>query len=174
MVTFFNRLGANIYKAEKINTHGGSIRIYVKKNPKTKVEKSVAIILKDEEKFGIKKYQTYRDFAEKVYKIRDNVRRNISKLKNNNTKIIGYGSPAKATTALNFFGISNEIESIVEDNKLKHGKFLPGMNIPIISKAQIRKKPDYALVLAWNFFDEIKKKNSDLADKFISIKDLEK
>ena len=158
LVTFFNRLGANIYKAEKINTHGGSIRIYVKKNPKTKVEKSVAIILKDEEKFGIKKYQTYRDFAEKVYKIRDNVRRNISKLKNNNTKIIGYGSPAKATTALNFFGISNEIESIVEDNKLKHGKFLPGMNIPIISKAQIRKKPDYALVLAWNFFDEIKKK----------------
>ena len=48
------------------------------------------------------------------------------------------------------------------------------MNIPIISKGQIKKKPDYALVLAWNFFDEIKKKNSDLADKFISIKDLEK
>jgi hypothetical protein len=174
LVTFFNRLGANIYKAEKINTHGGSIRIYIKKNLKIKTEKSVANILKDEEKFGIKKYQTYRYFAEKVYKIRDNVRRNISKLKNNNTKIIGYGSPAKATTALNFFGISNEIESIVEDNKLKHGKFLPGMNIPITSKAQIKKKPDYALVLAWNFFDEIKKKNSDLADKFISIKDLEK
>ena len=48
------------------------------------------------------------------------------------------------------------------------------MNIPITSKAQIKEKPDYALVLAWNFFDEIKKKNSDLADKFISIKDLEK
>ena len=47
------------------------------------------------------------------------------------------------------------------------------MNIPIISKTKISKKPDYALVLAWNFFEEIKKKNSDLADKFISIKDLE-
>ena len=173
-MTFFNRLGAKIYKVEKINTHGGSIRIYVKKDLKTKIEKSVKLILEEEEKFGIKKYQTYQDFAEKVYKIRDNVRKNIFKLKNNNSKIIGYGSPAKATTALNFFGISNEIESIVEDNKLKHGKFLPGMNIPITSKAQIKEKPDYALVLAWNFFDEIKKKNSDLADKFISIKDLEK
>ena len=86
---------------------------------------------------------------------------------------MGYGSPAKATTALNFFGISKEIEYIVEDNKLKHGKFLPGMKIPIKSKNGIKGKPDYALVLAWNFFDEIKKNNSELAHKFISIKDLE-
>ena len=56
---------------------------------------------------------------------------------------------------------------------LKHGKFVPGMNIPIISKDKIKSKPDCALVLAWNFFDEIKKNNSDLAHKFISIKDLE-
>ncbi len=47
------------------------------------------------------------------------------------------------------------------------------MNIPILSKVQIKEKPDYAVVLAWNFLDEIKKKNRDLADKFISIKDLE-
>ena len=94
-------------------------------------------------------------------------------MKTNGKKLIGYGSPAKATTALNFFGISNEIEFIVEDNKLKHGKFLPGMKIPITSKVGIKEKFDYALVLAWNFFEEIKKKNSDLAHKFISIKELE-
>ena len=74
---------------------------------------------------------------------------------------------------MNFFGISTEIESIVEDNKLKHGKFLPGVKIPILSKKNIKQKPNYAIVLAWNFFDEIKKNNKDLADKFISIKDLE-
>ena len=94
-------------------------------------------------------------------------------MKTNGKKLIGYGSPAKATTALNFFDISKEIEFIVEDNKLKHGKFLPGMKIPIISKSKIKQKPDYALVLAWNFIDEIKRKNSDLAHNFISIKDLE-
>ena len=173
LVTFFDIFKAKVYKAEKINTHGGSLRIYVKKDINTKVEKSVKLLLNEEEEFGIKNYQTYQDFAKKIYKIRDNVKKNILKLKKNNTKIIGYGSPAKATTALNFFGISNEIECIVEDNKLKHGKFLPGMKIPIISKSNIKEKPDYALVLAWNFIDEIKRKNSDLAHKFISIKDLE-
>ena len=61
----------------------------------------------------------------------------------------------------------------VEDNDFKHGKFLPGMKIPITSKESIKEKPDYALVLAWNFIDEIKKNNTDLAHKFISIKDLE-
>ena len=91
----------------------------------------------------------------------------------NGNKLIGYGSPAKATTALNFFGISNEIESIVEDNKLKHGKFLPGMKIPIISKTDVKEKFDYALVLAWNFFEDIKKNNKDLNLEFINIKDLE-
>ena len=173
LIMFFDKLNATIYKAEKIETHGGSLRIYVKSSKKTKVERSVKLILEEEEKFGIKNYKSYQEFAKKVYKIRENVRKNILKLKKNNAKIIGYGSPAKATTALNFFGISDEIECIVEDNKLKHEKFLPGMNIPITSKEKIKKKPDYAVVLAWNFFEEIKKKNSSLAHKFISIKDLE-
>ena len=95
-------------------------------------------------------------------------------MKKNNNKIIGYGSPAKATTALNFFGISNEIECIVEDNKLKQGKFLPGMKIPIISKDKLIGKPDYLLVLAWNYFKEIKENNKNLAKNFLSIKNLEK
>ena len=173
LINFFKQYDAKIFRAERIDTHGGSIRIYLRKGKKIKIENSVREIIKEEEKFGIKKYQTYQEFSKKVYKIRENIRKNILKLKSDNSKIIGYASPAKATTALNFFGISNEIECIVEDNKLKHGKFLPGMNIPITSKTKIKKKPDYALVLAWNFFDEIKKENRDLAHKFISIKDLE-
>ena len=173
LINFFNQYDAKIYKAEKINTHGGSIRVYIKKGKKVKIENSVKALIKEEEKFGIKKYKTYQEFAKKIYKVRENVRKNILKLKSKNSKVIGYGSPAKATTALNFFGISSEIECIVEDNKLKHGKFLPGMNIPIVSRSEIKPKPDYALVLAWNFFDEIKKNNIDLAQKFINIKDLE-
>ena len=174
LVNFFNNFSAKIYKAEKIDTHGGSIRIYVKKNVKIKIDKSIKKLLRDEEKFGIKKYKTYQNFAKNVYKIRDNVRRNVSKLANNHNDIVCYGSPAKATTALNFFGISNEIKSIIEDNKLKQGKFLPGMKIPIISKEKIKEKPNTILVLAWNFFNEIKEKNKNLAHNFLNIKDLEK
>ncbi len=173
LINFFNQFEAKIYRAERINTHGGSIRVYIKRDKKVKIEKSVKELINEEEKFGIKKFKTYQDFAKKVYKIRDNIRKNIMELKKNKNKIIGYGSPAKATTALNFFGISNEIGCIVEDNSLKHGKYLPGMKIPIVSKDKVKSKPDYALVLAWNFFEEIKKKNSDLAHKFVSIKDLE-
>ncbi len=173
LTNFFNQYDAKIYRAEKINTHGGSIRVYIKKGKKIKIERNIKELIQEEEKFGIKNYETYREFASKVYKIRDNIRKNILKLKSKNKNIIGYGSPAKATTALNFFGISSEIDCIVEDNNLKHGKYLPGMKIPIVSKEKIKNKPNYALVLAWNFFSEIKKKNRDLADKFISIKDLE-
>ena len=173
LVNFFEQIKAKIIRTERINTHGGSLRIYVKKDRNSKVEQSVKGLLKEEEQFGLKKYETYEKFGEKIYTIKKNVKKNIKKLKINGKKLIGYGSPAKATTALNFFGISNEIECIVEDNKLKHGKFLPGMKIPITSKSSIKEKFDYALVLAWNFFDEIKEKNSDLAHKLINIKDLE-
>ena len=129
--------------------------------------------MNEEKKFGLNKFRPYKNFGEKVYKMKDKVVNKIAQLKNEKNKIVGYGSPAKATTALNFFGLSGEIDCIVEDNKLKQGKFLPGMKIPIVAKEDLKEKPNYALVLAWNFFDEIKKKNRDLAHKFINIKDIE-
>ena len=130
-------------------------------------------MLKAEEKFGIKKYKTYQTFGEKVYKIRENVRKNIKKLRDNNKLIVGYGAPAKATTALNFFGIKNEIDFIVEDNKLKHNKFIPGVKIPIKTKSAIKSKDNTLIVLAWNFFEDIKKNNLNLSKNLINIKDLE-
>ena len=130
-------------------------------------------MLKEEEKFGIKNFKTYKKFGEKVYQIRENVRQNIKKLKDNNNLIIGYGAPAKATTALNFFGISNEIDFIVEDNKLKHNKFIPGVKIKIKDKTQIKNKKNTLIVLAWNFYKDIVKNNSGLSENFVNIKDLE-
>jgi len=173
LINFFNQFNAKIFRAEKIDTHGGSLRIYVSKKNKIKIENNVKNLIKEEEKFGIKKFQTYQNFGKKVYKIRDNVIKNIKKLKKENKEIIGYGSPAKATTALNFFGISDEINFIVEDNKLKHGKFIPGVKIPIKNKTKIKDKNNTVIVLAWNFFKEIKSNNENLSKNFISIKDLE-
>ena len=173
LVNFFQQFKATIVKAEKINTHGGSLRIYVKKEKISKVDQSVKNLLKEEEKFGIKKYETYKKFGEKIYKIQKNVKRNIKSLKNNGKRLIGYGSPAKATTALNFFGISEEIDFVVEDNKLKHGKFIPGVKIPIVSKDEVSDKNNTILVLAWNFYEDIKNNNSELSNNFVSIKSLE-
>ena len=172
LVNFFKQFDLEIYNAEKIQTHGGSLRIYVK-NKKTKINKNVKLLLKEEENFGIKEYSTYKNFADKIYKIRSNVINNLNKLKQESKKIVGYGSPAKATTALNFFGVKDQIDFIIEDNKLKHGKFIPGVKIPIQSKNKIKNKLPVALVLAWNFFEDIKKNNSNLFQRFINIKDLE-
>ena len=172
LVNFFKQFDLEIYNAEKIQTHGGSLRIYVK-NKKTKINKNVKLLLKEEENFGIKEYSTYKNFADKIYKIRSNVINNLNKLKQESKKIVGYGSPAKATTALNFFGVKDQIDFIIEDNKLKHGKFIPGVKIPIQSKNKIKNKLPVALVLAWNFFEDIKKSNSNLFHRFINIKDLE-
>ena len=172
LVNFFKQFDLEIYNAEKIQTHGGSLRIYVK-NKKTKINKNVKLLLKEEENFGIKEYSTYKNFADKIYKIRSNVINNLNKLKQESKKIVGYGSPAKATTALNFFGVKDQIDFIIEDNKLKHGKFIPGVKIPIQSKNKIKNKLPVALVLAWNFFEDIKKNNSNLFHRFINIKDLE-
>ena len=173
LINFFNQFNAKIFKSEKVDTHGGSLRVYVKKNKKVKIDSSINKMLKEEESFGIKKYKTYQDFGKKVYNIRENVIRNIKILKENNKKIVGYGAPAKATTALNFFGISKEIDFIVEDNKLKHNLFIPGVKISIKNKSHVKNKDNVLLVLAWNFFDDIKKNNAELSNTFVNIKELE-
>ena len=173
LINFFNQLNVKIFKSERVDTHGGSLRVYIKKDKKVKIEASVKKMLKEEEDFGIKDLKTYQKFGEKVYKIRQNVLTNIKKLKDDNVTIIGYGAPAKATTALNFFGISKEIDFIVEDNKLKHNKFIPGVKIPIKNKSQIKNKKNTLLVLAWNFYKDIKQNNSSLSDNFVNIKELE-
>ena len=173
LVNFFNKFNGKIFRSEKVDTHGGSLRIYIKKNKDVKVEQSVKQMLKEEEKFGIKSFKTYKKFGERIYEIRENVRKNLKKLKNSKNLIIGYGAPAKATTALNFFGISKEINFIVEDNKLKQDKFIPGVKILIKDKSKIKNKKNILLVLAWNFYKDIKKNNLSLSENIINIKDLE-
>jgi len=170
LVNFFNNFNTTIFDAERVDTHGGSLRVYIKKGKKIKIKKSVKELLDEEETFGLKKYKTYQDFGVKINKLKENVIKNIDNLKKNNKKIIGFGAPAKATTALNFFGISHQIDFIIEDNKLKHNKFIPGVLISIKSKKYLKEKNSLILVLAWNFYDEIKKNNLNLSNKFINLK----
>ena len=171
---FFENLELKIFNVEEINTHGGSIRIYISQEKNIKIEDSVKDFLEKEEKFGLKKISTYLDFGKKIENLKKKVIKNLKDLKRKYPNIIGYGAPAKASTALNYFNIKNEIDFIVEDNPLKHGKFIPGVNIPIVSKEKIKDKNSAILVLAWNFFDEIEKNNTNLSNSFINIKTLEK
>jgi nucleoside-diphosphate-sugar epimerase/SAM-dependent methyltransferase/quercetin dioxygenase-like cupin family protein len=173
---FFKRLGFSVTKVDHIDTHGGSIRVYVERQNRRK-DPSVDEFLQKEQEFGLTEYETYRDFAKKINSVKTTVLNNISLIKNQSLGIASYGSPAKATTLLNFFGINHEhIDYTIEDNQLKVGKFIPGVNIPIKNKEYSDiNLPDLIIVLAWNFFSDIKKNNQELTNKgveFISIKDL--
>lgn len=172
---FFNRLGYTVVKVEHIDTHGGSIRVYVQ-NKGNAIDSSVNEFLQNEKEFGLTDYDTYLNFAKQVEQAKNNVNNNIKLFKNKGLTLVGYGSPAKATTSLNYYGVK-DIDYIIEDNILKHNKILPGVKIPIYSKDKIKEnQPDVIIVMAWNFVEEIKKNNQDLIDKgikFISIKDLQ-
>ena len=172
---FFNRLGYVVSKVEHINTHGGSIRVQIG-HPETEIDSSINEFISNELEFGLTEYDTYLEFAKKVEQAKTNVNANIKKYKDQGVTLVGYGSPAKATTSLNYYGVK-DIDYIIEDNTLKHNKILPGVKIPIYSKDKLNEKlPDIIIVMAWNFVEEIKKNNQDLIDKgvkFISIKELQ-
>ena len=177
IVRFLDSLGVKVYDVEHIDTHGGSIRVYVGNHHRVVSTENVNTFLINEEEFGLTEYQTYKDFGKRVQDCKANVIKNIKRLKDEGNTLIGYASPAKATTALNYYGITvNDIDFIVEDNKLKHNKIVPGTNIPIKPKTEINGTNMKVIILAWNFADEIKKHNKDLIDsgiEFINIKDLQ-
>ena len=118
------------------------------------------------------KVETYLKFAKDVEKIKNKSLKKVNKILAENKKIIGYGAPAKATTLLNYFGIDNyTFEFTVDDNQLKHNKYIPGTGIQIKNVEDINKEEyEYVLVLAWNFFESIKENNKNIFKNSIFIK----
>jgi hypothetical protein len=179
---FFDSLGLHVTRVEHIDTHGGSIRVYINREKLASSHPdsaTVAEFLRTEAEVGLLELKSYQSFGRSVEQIKVNARNNMDALKNIYKRIAAYGSPAKATTSLNYFGIdNNDIEYTIEDNDLKHDKLIPGVNIPIKSKEYCNENlPDLIIVLAWNFFDVIVENNQELVDKgvkFINIKELQK
>ena len=159
-----------IFHIEEINTHGGSIRVYIKKkeNKKIKVNKSLKKFINTENKFQIQNINTYKKFNEKVMIKRQKIIQKLSKIKSQNKIIVGFGAPAKATTLINFYKLEKYVDYIIDDNSLKKEKYIPNTKIKITDKAK-KNNIDYILVFAWNYFAEIKKKHSYLTNKFINI-----
>ena len=159
--------GLELFNVEELKTHGGSNRVYFKKiNNKTiKISNTVNKHLLKEKNFGINKLQTYRIFANKVLRSRKNLIKIFQKLKKEKKNIIGYGATYKSSTVLNFCKIDKKfIKYFLDTTPTKAGKFTPGTHIPIRKYNGIPSDVDYAFLGAWNFKDEIFKKEK----KFIS------
>jgi len=110
-------------------------------------------MLKQEKNMGLETPKPYREFEEKVYRHRENLRELIKTLVIDGKKIIGYGASTKGNVLLQFCGLSvKDISCIAEVNEEKYGSFTPGTKIPIISEEKAKaKNPDYFLVLPWHF-----------------------
>tara|TARA_B110000014_G_scaffold254733_1_gene235666 strand:- start:666 stop:1184 length:519 start_codon:yes stop_codon:yes gene_type:complete len=154
-----------VYNVEKIPTHGGSIRAYISEGKSP--QQSVNNLIREEKENGIDNLQTLENFNKKLQSNIEQIRELFVKLKKDNKRIFGYGAPAKSSTMINSIGLDNSnIELIIEDSPLKQGLFTPGSHIPITSPDILEKEiPDYLMIFAWNYSDEIIKKVEDKYQK---------
>ena len=156
------KFGLELFDIEKLQTHGGSLRYYIKRvdNKKLKIKKSVSIQIKKEINFGLSKISTYKKFGEKTIESRRKLISLMKNIKLNNKKIIGYGATAKATTILNYCNIDEKIiDYFVDTTPDKANKYMPGKKI-LIKKYSLSliKRVDFIFLGAWNFKKEIFKK----------------
>ena len=169
----FGENGMEIFKVEHVSSQGGSLRVYIRKQgAKHPIDQSVPKMLENEKAFGIHDFETYKRFAGRVHDSKDKLYKCLTEIKNQGKIIVGYGAPAKATILLSFCNIGKGyIDYIVDNNPLKQGTYTPYFHIPVVPASMLdKKKPDYILILAWNFAEEIlknTKKYSDDGVKFI-------
>lgn len=141
----------------KTPIHGTSYVFVISKNTKLVSQTNIHNQLQEEHTNGLYDYDTYKIYANNCYNIVTNFNTCIQEFKYINKKCIGYGAAAKGVVFLNFS--KTQLDLVIDDNPLKHNKFIPGMKIPIVSGTILKEynSNDCVIVpLAWNFYDEIK------------------
>ena len=151
--------GLALFDVEELPTHGGSLRIYAcHADDTTKPISARAKDLRQREiNGGITRLETYAGFSERVRETKRKLLQFLIEAKRAGKTVVGYGAPGKGNTLLNYCGIRTDfIDFTVDRSTYKQGKFLPGTHIPIFHPGRIREaRPDYVLILPWNFKDEI-------------------
>lgn len=157
MAVLFEQHGMEIVDVERLTVHHGQLRTFVQRKGEGTTLPSVTRIREAERVRLMDRVQTYRDFASKALRIRDDLRSTIHGLRAAGRRVAAYGASAKGNTLLSFAELGPEaIEYVVDRSPLKQGLFTPGTHIPVVAPERLREgHPDYLLLLAWNFVDEI-------------------
>lgn len=155
----FSDQGLEIFDVEELPTHGGSLRVYAKHVGLARHTSTdrLARLREVEEASGVRRLETYLHFSEKVQETKRNLLEFLIDAKRAGKRLVGYGAPGKGNTLLNYCGIRTDfLDFTVDRSPYKQGRYLPGTHIPILHPDRIREhRPDYVLILPWNFKDEI-------------------
>lgn len=157
--------GLEIYDIKPIQIHAGSMRFFVKhiKNKQTSLSVNVINLEKEEIQHDFHKIETYYTYNRKMVKVKKQVRSFLLKLKKQGKRVIGYGASGRGTIVMNYCGLTSDlVEYVVDDAPAKIGSFIPGTHQKIYSSKKLysKKRPDYVILFAWSFSDEILQKHT--------------
>lgn len=153
----FRRHRLVIRDVERISIHGGTLRIFASRAEWAIPGEAVKSLLAEEAAWGVDREEFYRGFGAKVERLRASLLELLGGLKAQGRRIAAYGASAKGSTLLNFFGIgADTLEFVVDRSTVKQGRYTPGTHLPILAPERVLElRPDYLLLLTWNFADEI-------------------
>ena len=155
----FSAHGLTLFDIDELETHGGSLRVYVKHEDDASkpVSENVSRLVDREIASGYTGIDFYLSFEERVKNTKRDVLEFLIQAKRDNKSIVGYGAAAKGNTLLNYCGIRTDfIDYVVDRSPHKQNHFLPGTHIPVYSPDKVKEtKPDYLLILPWNIKDEV-------------------
>jgi hypothetical protein len=172
LMMLFKDLPLQIFNIDRIPMHGGSLRVWLKKKSNTRIKvlkTKILNLLLEEQKYQLRNPKIYRVFKANILKVKNITISKLNKLRKLNKKIVAFGAPAKGNVLMNYFGIDKKtIEYVVDSTSYKQFHYTPGNHLQILPEETIYiNKPDYLLVLAWNFADEIVKKHPLFKKHFI-------
>lgn len=167
LVPLLARHGLEIYDLERLSIHGGSLRLWIGHEGSHEATATVAELLADERESGICDLAYYETLAGRVAELRADLLAAFHSILGQGGTIAAYGASAKGSTLLNYCAPpTGSIQFIADRSDWKHGRFSPGLHLPIAPASELeRRQPDYTLLLTWNFADEILEQQSSYRRK---------
>lgn len=161
LARLFERNNLELIKVERIKSKGGSIRGIVQKlEGQRQKSQNIENLVRFEEETGLDKLITFHNYGRLINKKKENLQAILDNYRSNGAKIAGYGSSPTVNTLIHHFELERFMDFIALDTEWKQGLFTPGHHIPLLHpKALIEKKPEYTIILAWNYANQIIEKN---------------